>query len=166
MQVDYLDKEYEKLSKLIVEGDNLIKRLTRSSKKEGLKGQVLDKLSYVQGLKSPADRLIKKDSDLSLKRAQNASSIFLEKASQYVETAKKVTKAPTFNFAIKKEGMIQNFANDLNIRMTNVDLDSMIKDLKRVNNSLMLKLRKLERQKKQALMDQQFEKMKKKIKNM
>lgn len=166
MDKKQLEDQYRELAKLIVNGDKLIDRLERVSRKEGIKHKTLDGLSYIQGLKAQTDKMIKTTTKLSLTRAKNAYQDFLNQASLHVDIEKKTTKSPTFNFSYEKEGLIQHFANDLNIRMANVDIDNLIKDLKRVKNSLVLKLRKIERQQKQAEIDEQFEAIKKQIENL
>lgn len=163
MDKKLLEDQYKEIANLILKGDKLIKRLSLSKKKGNIKKQTLDKLTFVQGLKSPADRMIKKNTDLSLSRAQAAYSSFMDNASSFVDTDRQRTKSPTFNFSYNKEGLVQHFANDLNIRMSNVDFDNLIKDIKRVNNSLLFKLKKLERQKEQLAINEKFEEIRKKI---
>ena len=166
MDKKQLEYQHMELAKLILKGDKLINRLEGVSKKEGIKHKTLDKLAFFQGLKANTDKMIKKTTNLSLNRAKNAYQDFLNHASAFIDIEKKTSKSPTFNFSYEKEGRIQYFANDLNIRMANVDIINIIKDLKRVKNSLLLELRKLERQQKQLEMDQKFEDIKKQIKKM
>lgn len=158
-----IEDQKKQIAQLILLGDKLIDRLSRVSKKESLKNKTLDKLSYVQGLKSNVDKMIKKNTDVSLSRADRAYQDYLDQASYFIDPTSVLTKSPSFNINYQKEGIIQNFATDLNIRMASVDINKQIKDLKRVRNALYLKMKKMEREKEQVQINEKFEELKSKI---
>lgn len=161
-----IQDQYEELAGLILEADKLIARLSKTSKKEEIKDKTLDKLAYAKGLKSHVDYMIKKNTDLSLSRANAAYEDLISRASDFIDTTRVLTKSPGLNLNIKKEGLAQHFANDLNIRMATVDINSQIKDLKRIKNALYLEMKRLERQKNQVEIDEKFEEIKKTINNL
>lgn len=163
MDKNLIQNRHKEIADLILQADKLIDRLSRVRKKEELKNKTLDKLAYFKGLKSPVDKMIKKNTDLSLARANNAFNIFVEEAANYLDTTKILTKSPSFNINYDKEGMIQYFANDLNIRMANIDIDKQIKDLKRIRNALYLKMKKTQREKEQLEIEEKFAEIKNKV---
>lgn len=161
-----IQDQYEELAGLILEADKLIARLSKTSKKEEIKDKTLDKLAYAKGLKSHVDHMIKKNTDLSLSRANAAYEDLISRASDFIDTTRVLTKSPGLNLKITKEGLAQQFANDLNIRKATVDINSQIKDLKRIKNALYLEMKRLERQKNQVEIDEKFEEIKKTINNL
>ncbi|MDO5026795.1 MAG: hypothetical protein Q4E50_03065 [Tissierellia bacterium] len=160
-----IKNQHEELADLILEADKLIARLSRLSKKEEIKDKTLDKLSYTRGLKSRVNHMMKKNTDLSLTRANALFDDFVNKASDFINTSKVLTKSPSLKIDFKKEGKLDYFAKDLSIRMAGVDLDRLIKDLKRIKNALYLEMKRINRQIEQIEIKDKFQEIKDSINN-
>lgn len=157
-------KENKKiLYDLVLEGEDLLITLDEAFRKQEATNRIVDNLAYSKGLKNKTDEIIGMKSKLHLKHIKKRCLVYLEKASEFVDIERYISKSPSVNLKFNKKGLIQNFVNDLNIRMVNVEIENYIKDVKRVELALYRKLKSLDRAEEELDINQKFSEIRKKI---
>lgn len=153
------------IMELIVEAQDLQDRLEEALKKQEITNKSMDNLHYMAGLRNKTDAIIASKSNLNLKNVKTRYEIFLNKADRYVDLDRCVSKAPSFDLKYKKKGTIQNFINDLKVRMVNVEIENFIKDVKRVEIALYREMKRMERLEEEKEISDKFKDIKSNIEN-
>lgn len=139
--------------------DKLLEIYDQRQSKQSRSHQTLDNISYIKGVKQQADKIMKAKSNLSLRYVKNTFVDFANRVDAVVPIGNILSKSPTFNVNYKKDGLISQFVNDLNVRMVTVDIGNYVKDLKRIKTTLLRELRKIERQKEEVEIKEKFNDM-------
>lgn len=145
------------------EAELLIEKFSQILERQSRSEQSLDNLSYIKGIKQQANKIVKAKTDLELKRAKNVFYDFVERTNLMIDVDPLLTKSPSFNIKLKKNGFLKMFADDLNVRMASVDLKNYIKDLKKIRNALNLEIRHADRDIKTYEITEKFKDLKQKV---
>jgi len=148
---------------LVLEGEDLLIILDEAFRKQEATNRIVDNLAYSKGLKNKTDEIIGMKSKLHLKNIKTKCLVYLEKASEFIDIEKYISKSPSVNLKYNRKGIIQNFVNDLKIRMVNVEIENYIKDIKRVELALYRKLKAFDRVEEELDINQKFSEMRQKI---
>ena len=158
-----LAEEKKKLARLILQAEKTLERMERVHDNSVVKKSAMDSMANFAGLRTKTDGLVKKSSDLSHSRILSLYQGLIEDAGEYIDVDSIVTSNIYFDFKFNKSKMLNNFSNDLSVRLATADINSCIKDVKRIRNSLILRLRRLERREKSLEIEEKFSKIKKTI---
>lgn len=151
---------------LLDEADLLIEQFQIRLNKQVRTNKSMDNLAYIKGLKQQTDKIMLAKSNLSLRQAKSIYADYIIRVSEHIKIENILSKNPNININFNKGRTIKHFLNDFNTRMVAVDLESYIKDLKRIRNVLYRELRKFERIKEEVEIDNKFAEIKNKIANL
>ena len=158
-----LAEEKKNLARLILQAEKTLERMERVHDTSVVKKSAMDSMANFAGLRTKTDGLVKKSSDLSHSRILSLYQGLIEDAGEYINVDSIVTSNIYFDLKFNKSKMLNNFSNDLSVRLATADINSCIKDVKRIRNSLILRLRRLERREKSLEIEEKFSKIKKTI---